>query len=312
LAAGLPLYNSGYVAPDLRFTTAAGAFFVLEKTMSAPSAPRAFKVAALQYQPEIGALDSNLAQMETRIRAAQAAGAALIVLPELADSGYVYETPEEVAAFSGAIPDGRSATMLCELAKELGVHIVSGLSEAAEGSFYNAAMLCGPDGYIGTYRKLHLWNRETLFFKPGDLGLPVFDTPLGRIGVAICYDGWFPETFRGLADAGAEIICVPTNWVPMPDQDPAAEAMANTLHKAAAHSNGLYIVCADRVGIERGRPFIGQSLIVGPNGFALAGPADRTEEAMLLADVDLGTLPEARRISEFNHVHTDRRRDVYS
>lgn len=235
------------------------------------SSSRAFSLAVIQFRPEIGALAHNMAVMEQKIRAAHAEGAALVVLPELADSGYVFETAEELAGLGGAIPGGLSATLLCELAVELGLHIVSGLAEAAEGAFYNSAMLCGPEGFIGTYRKLHLWNRETQFFRPGDLGLPVFDTALGRIGMAICYDGWFPETFRMLVDKGAEIVCVPSNWVPMPDQDPAFEAMPNVLHRAAAHSNGIYIACADRVGIERGQVFIGQSLIVGPNGASLAG-----------------------------------------
>ncbi|SNS01908.1 nitrilase family protein [Antarctobacter heliothermus] len=280
--------------------------------MTPGTSSRTFKIAVIQYQPEIGALTRNLAAMEDRIRKAHAAGAALIVLPELADSGYVFETEDEVAALSGPIPDGRSATMLCDLAVELGVYIASGLAEAADGTFYNSAILCGPEGYLGTYRKLHLWNREKLFFAPGNLGLPVFDTSLGRIGLAVCYDGWFPETFRTLADNGAEIVCVPTNWVPMPDQEPEAEAMANTLHKAAAHSNGLYIACADRVGTERGQPFIGQSLIVGPNGFALAGPADRVDEAILIAEVDPGRLSKVWQVNEFNNKHSDRRRDVYS
>ncbi|MGR3805656.1 nitrilase family protein [Marinibacterium profundimaris] len=272
----------------------------------------AFKVAAIQFEPEFGAVDRNLAAMEAHIRAAHAQGVRLMVLPELADSGYVFETQSEVARLSGPIPGGPSTDFLCSLAAELGVWIVSGLCEVAGDAFYNSAMLCGPDGFIGGYRKLHLWNRETLFFAPGDLGLPVFDTPLGRIGMAICYDGWFPETFRTLADKGAQIVCVPTNWVPMPDQPEGAEAMANTLHKAAAHSNGLYIACADRVGTERGQPFIGQSLIVGPNGFALDGPADKTSERILIAEVDPSGIAAARKISEYNDVHADRRRDVYS
>lgn len=272
----------------------------------------AFKIAAIQFEPEFGDVDRNLAAMEAHVRAAHASGARLMVLPELADSGYVFETMDEVADLVGEIPAGKSAQALLALAAELGVWIVSGLAERDGDSFYNSAMLCGPDGYIGSYRKLHLWNREKLFFAPGDLGLPVFDTPLGKIGMAICYDGWFPETFRGLADKGAEVVCVPTNWVPMPDQPEGAEAMANTLHKAAAHSNGLYIACADRVGTERGQPFIGQSLIVGPNGFALDGPADKTSEKILIAEVNPGGIAEARKISEFNDVHADRRRDVYS
>lgn len=268
-------------------------------------------IACIQFAPTIGAVEANLDAIETRLREAQAKGATLIVLPELADSGYVFDSREELAALAQPIPEGDSAQRLIGLARELGLHIVAGLAEADRRLFFNSALLCGPDGYIGRYRKLHLWDRENLFFAKGDLGLPVFDTPLGRIGVAICYDGWFPETFRQLAFKGAEVICIPTNWVPMPDQDPEAEAMANILHKAAAHSNGLFIACADRVGVERGQPFIGQSLILDATGWPLAGPASRQEEAILYATITPGALADKRRLNEFNDIFGDRRSDVY-
>lgn len=268
-------------------------------------------IACIQFEPRIGEVAANLDAIEERVRTAHAKGARLIVLPELADSGYVFDSAEELAKLARPIPDGESAQRLITLAAELDLYIVSGLAEAAGDTFYNSAMLCGPEGYIGTYRKMHLWYRENLFFEKGDLGLPVFDTPLGKIGIAICYDGWFPETFRQLAMKGAEVICVPTNWVPMPDQDPEAEAMSNILHKAAAHSNGLFIACADRVGTERGQPFIGQSLILDATGWPLAGPASREEEDILYADITPSAVPAKRKLNEFNDIFGDRRSDVY-
>lgn len=268
-------------------------------------------IACIQFEPIIGAVEENLAAIEARVRTAAAQGARLIVLPELADSGYVFDSSEELAALAQPIPEGRSARKLCALAQELGVYLVAGLAEAANEAFYNAAIFCGPEGYIGTYRKLHLWNRENLFFAKGNLGLPVFDTPLGRIGIAICYDGWFPETFRQLAMQGAEVVCVPTNWVPMPDQPAEAEAMSNILHKAAAHSNGIFIACADRVGTERGQPFIGQSLIIDATGWPLAGPASRTGEEILYATIMPKAVPQKRKLNAFNDIFGDRRRDVY-
>src|SRR5580693_5738204 len=135
-------------------------------------------------------------------------------------------------------------------------------AERAGNALYNSAVIVGPSGYVGTFRKVHLWGAENLFFEPGDLGFPVFKTPIGRIGVAICYDGWFPETFRLQALQGADVVCVPTNWVPIPGQEAGRPAMANILHQAAAHSNSLFIACADRVGTERGQLFEGQSVIV--------------------------------------------------
>lgn len=268
-------------------------------------------IACIQFEPKIGEVAANLDAIEEQVRKAHANGARLIVLPELADSGYVFDSAEELARLAQPIPEGQSAQRLIALAAELDVHIVSGLAEIADGTFYNSAMLCGPEGYIGTYRKMHLWYRENLFFEKGDLGLPVFDTPLGKIGIAICYDGWFPETFRQLAMKGAEVICVPTNWVPMPDQDPQAEAMSNILHKAAAHSNGLFIACADRVGTERGQPFIGQSLILDATGWPLAGPASREEEEILYAEITPSAVPAKRKLNEFNDIFGDRRSDVY-
>ena len=269
------------------------------------------KVACIQFGPTIGATDDNLAAMERLIRQAQRAGASIIVLPELADTGYMFETSEELAGLASSIPEGRSTQRLCLLAKELNVYIVSGLGEKDGDRFFNSAILCGPAGYIGKYRKLHLWDRENLFFHKGDLGLPIFETSFGTIGIAICYDGWFPETFRQLALKGAGLICVPTNWVPMPGHSEHVEAISNILHKAAAHSNGLYIACADRIGCERGQPFIGQSLIVGPNGLSLAGPASRNGEEILIASVSLSNLKQQRVLNAFNDVLGDRRGDVY-
>lgn len=268
-------------------------------------------VACVQFGPRIGEVDANLRAIDAKVRSAAANGASVVVLPELADTGYVFNDKAELAGLADRIPGGRSATFLSALSEELGIVIVCGLAEQDGAAFYNSAVICGPGGYIGKYRKLHLWNRENLFFKPGDLGLPVFDTPFGRIGIVICYDGWFPETFRRLALGGAQLICVPTNWVPMPGNEHQPQAMANILHKAAAHSNGVYIACADRVGTERGQPFIGQSLIVDPQGWPLAGPASTADEEIISATVTLSNLDRYRELNEFNVVLSDRRSDIY-
>ncbi|SFT26000.1 nitrilase family protein [Methylobacterium sp. yr668] len=268
------------------------------------------RVSCIQFEPEFGAVDANMARASDLVRAAAAEGGRLIVLPELASTGYVFESAAEAAALAEPVPDGPTTRAWAALAAELGVHIVAGIAESAGETLYNAAVIVGPEGYIGTYRKAHLWDQENVFFARGDLGFPVFDTALGKVGVAICYDGWFPETFRQLALAGAEIVCVPTNWVPMPDQPDGEAAMANTLHRAAAHSNGIFIACADRVGIERGQPFEGQSLIIGPKGWPLAGPAsrDRTETVSALVDLDAAGRKD---LNAFNSLLRDRRADIY-
>lgn len=268
------------------------------------------RVSCIQFEPQLGAVADNVARASDLVRAAAAEGGRLIVLPELASTGYVFESAAEAAALAETVPDGPTTRAWAALAAELGVHIVAGIAESAGDVLYNAAVIVGPEGYIGTYRKAHLWDQENVFFAKGDLGFPVFDTALGKVGVAICYDGWFPETFRRLALGGAEIVCIPTNWVPMPDQPEGEAAMANTLHRAAAHTNGLFIACADRVGIERGQPFEGQSLIIGATGWPLAGPASRDRTEILSALVDLDAAGR-KDLNAFNSLLRDRRTDIY-
>lgn len=268
------------------------------------------KVSCIQFEPAFGDVAGNVARSSELIRAAARDGGKLIVLPELANTGYVFETQEEAFALAEDVPDGPTSQAWGALARELGVHIVAGIAERGGDVLFNSALITGPDGFIGTYRKSHLWARENLFFRKGDLGFPVFDTALGRIGIAICYDGWFPETFRQLALAGAEIVCIPTNWVPMPGQPDSDPAMANTLHRAAAHSNGIFIACADRIGVERGQPFEGQSLIIGTKGWTISGPASRDRPETITATIDLDEASR-KQLNEFNSVLGDRRSDVY-
>ena len=166
-------------------------------------------------------------------------GARLIVLPELCNSGYVFESREEAFELAEPVPDGPTARAWAEIAARRHLHIVAGISKRTDDALYNSSVVIGPDGFIGRFRKVHLWNEENLYFEPGDVGYPVFKTPLGRIGTFICYDCWFPESFRLCALQGADIVCVPTNWVPIPGQDPNREAMANILCMAGAQQFGV-------------------------------------------------------------------------
>jgi predicted amidohydrolase len=291
--------------------SAPGAFLRLEIRLSETASPNDIILACIQFEPVVGSLAANQEAMERNIREAHAKGASIVVLPELADSGYVFSNESELAAQASPVPGGGTSTLLCDLSRELKIVVVSGLAERDGDQFFNAAIVCGPDGFVGKYRKLHLWSEENRFFRSGDLGLPVFDTPFGKIGVAICYDGWFPETFRQLALKGASLVCVPTNWVPMPDGDTRPEPMASVLHKAAAHSNGIYIACADRIGTERGQTFLGGSLIVGPTGWPVAGPASVDRAEIIFAKLELGSVAAARRLNVFNDLISDRRSDVY-
>ena len=268
-------------------------------------------VASIQMAPRIGCKQENLARSIALIEQAAAQGAALVVLPELVNTGYVFASRAEAFAMAEAVPDGPSTQAWVDAARRCGVHIVAGMAERDGSRLYNAAVLVGPQGHVGTYRKLHLWGDEHLFFEAGDTGLPVFHTEWGRLGMVVCYDGWFPETYRLLAMQGVDIVAMPTNWVPMPGQPVDRPAMATTLAMAGAHSNALAIVCANRVGTERGQPFIGQSLIVGAQGWPLAGPASPDGEEILHACIDLQAVRRGRQLNAFNHVLRDRRDDLY-
>jgi len=268
-------------------------------------------VASIQMEPRIGETADNVARSIRMIEEAASSGAALVVLPELANTGYVFASRAEAFDLAEGVPEGASASAWIEAAKRLNIHLVAGIAERDGDRLFNSALVAGPRGHIGVYRKLHLWGDEHLFFEAGDAGLPVFHTEIGRLAVAICYDGWFPEVYRLLAMKGADIVCVPTNWVPMPGQSAERTAMANTLTMASAHSNGLNIVCANRIGTERGQPFIGQSLIVGAQGWPLAGPATPDREEILYARINLKQSRHARHLNAFNDVLRDRRDDIY-
>jgi N-carbamoylputrescine amidase len=268
-------------------------------------------VACVQMEPHVGAKDSNVAASIRHIEEAALNGAALVVLPELANTGYVFASRDEAFSLAEELSNGETVQIWADAARRLGIHIVAGIAEREGQRLYNSAVLVGPSGLVGSYRKLHLWHHEHVFFEPGNYGVPVFDTPLGRVSIAICYDGWFPEVFRLASAQGADLVCVPTNWVPMPDQPLDHPPIALTLTMAAAHSNGMMVACANRIGVERGQAFIGQSVIVGGDGWPVAGPASQDTEAILYAPLDVLRLRAGRSLNVFNHVLRDRRPDVY-
>jgi len=269
------------------------------------------RVACVQMEPKVGEKTNNLTSSLDRIAEAGAKNSDLVVLPELCNSGYVFESRTEAFALAESIPDGPTTQAWAKAAAEHNLYLVAGIAERVEDVLYNSAILIGPKGHIGTFRKVHLWNAENLFFEPGNVGFPVFKTPIGRIGMAICYDGWFPETYRLCALAGADIVCVPTNWVPIPGQAPGREAMANLLVMAASHCNSLFIAAADRIGVEREQHFEGQSLITSYTGWPIAGPASRDKEEIIYADIDMQDARRKRNWNDFNQVLRDRRTDVY-
>lgn len=269
------------------------------------------KVACIQLEPIVGEKDRNILHSLDMIEKAADNGARLLVLPELANSGYVFRSREEAFDLAEEVPGGKTCEAWMAVAKKRNLYIVAGIAEREGNALYNSSVVIGPEGYVGTFRKVHLWNEENLYFEPGNLGFPVFSTPIGRIGTFICYDGWFPESYRLCALQGADIICIPTNWVPIPGQDPKREAMANILVMGSAHSNSVFVAAADRVGTERGQLFVGQSLITSYTGWPIAGPASDRDEEIIYAEVNLSDARRKRNWNEYNQILRDRRTDVY-
>lgn len=140
------------------------------------------KIAYIQMEPVVGQKERNIRRSLDFIGEAASQGAKLIVLPELCNSGYVFESREEAFALSERVPNGETTRAWAGIAARHGSHIVAGICERDGESLYNSAVVIGPNGHIGTFRKVHLWNEENLFFKPGNLGFPVFKTLIGRIG----------------------------------------------------------------------------------------------------------------------------------
>ncbi len=269
------------------------------------------KIACIQMEPIVAQKDRNVRRSLELIEQAAGKGAGLVVLPELCNSGYVFNSREEAFELSEEVPNGPTSRAWMDVAHKHNLHVVAGIDEREGGVLYNSAVVIGPSGHVGTFRKIHLWNEENLFFEPGNLGFPVFKTPLGRIGTFICYDGWFPESYRLCALQGADIVCIPTNWVPIPGQAKGREAMANILCMAAAHSNSVFVAAADRVGTERGQPFVGQSVIVSYTGWPIGGPAAPDREEVIYAEANLADARRKRNWNEYNQVLRDRRTDVY-
>jgi predicted amidohydrolase len=263
--------------------------------------------AAIQLSPVFGDLAENRERAARAIEEAAERGAELVVLPELCVSGYVFADANEAFELSEPLT-GATVSTWCDLAAKHRLTIVGGVCERDDrDALYNTAVAVGGTGLLASYRKTHLWDREQLVFARGRQHPPVVDTAHGRIGLAICYDSFFPEVMRGLALAGAEVIVVPMNspatnplFTPLP--------VEISLVIASAAVNRVFVLQADRTGHERGVDWAEASAIVDPDGRVLAGPAEG--RAVLVADLDLGRARD-KSYGERNDVLADRRLDLY-
>ncbi|MFY0751186.1 nitrilase family protein [Pseudomonas sp. NFX5] len=273
------------------------------------------RVAVVQFNPQVGIANrsDNLRQSLLLATEAVNGGANLIVLPELSNCGYFFSSRQDAFDHAEAVPNGPSVREWIDFACKHQVYLVAGLSEIDGMQLFNTAVLLGPDGFIGKYRKAHLWNLEKLWFTPGNSGFPVFETPIGRIGLLICWDIWFPEVPRILSQQGADIICSLNNWVwtPPPLFDEAGKCMASYLTMTAAHVNNVFIAAASRIGEERDARYLGCSLIAGTNGWPIGAVASANRQEILFADIDITSARSAPIWNSLNDLQRDRRNDLY-
>ncbi|WP_371369710.1 nitrilase family protein [Pseudomonas sp. QL9] len=273
------------------------------------SVSRPVTVACCQLAPSVGDLAHNRRITERAIRDAALRGAQVVVLPELAQSGYVFHDLTEALALSET-QEGPTLELWQALARELDIVIVGGFCERLDGErVANSAALVDASGVRAIYRKAHLWDGENAIFTAGSEAPPVVETVFGRLAVMICYDLEFPEWVRLPALAGAELLCAPVNWPWGPR--PALERPAEVVRvQANASINRLFIAACDRHGSERGVDWVQGSVIVDADGYPQAGPEGEGGEQILLATLNLA---EARnkRISRYNHLHQDRRPSLY-
>jgi N-carbamoylputrescine amidase len=248
--------------------------------------------------------DDNKRRLAEKIRSLAAKGAELVVLQEL-HNGLYFCQEENVETFNQAEPiPGPSTEFYGALAKELGVVIVTSLFERrATGLYHNTAVVLEKDGSIaGKYRKMHIPDDpgyyEKFYFTPGDMGFKPIDTSVGRLGVLVCWDQWYPEAARLMALAGAEILIYPTaiGYDPNDTRDEQErQRMAwQTVQRGHAVANGLPVVTVNRVGDEDGVPFWGTSFVAGPQG-ELLYEAPTNEEVEVVVDVDMQRSEQVRR-----------------
>lgn len=258
------------------------------------------RVGFIQFKVLFGQKKENIEKVADFILKKQVE---LLVLPELFNSGYLFCSLRELHALAEPVPDGMTSRTLIQLARDHHVFIVAGLPERDGMNYYNSAILVGPAGFIGRYRKIHLFDTEKKWFTPGDKGFEVFDIGMAKIGIMICFDWIFPEAARTLALKGADIICHPSNLV-LPYCQKAM--LTRSLE------NAVYSITANRIGTEQNEgkvlTFTGQSQIVSPKGEVLASAAH--DERIITMDI-VPLLARDKKITANNDRFGDRRSELY-
>ena len=259
------------------------------------------RIGFYQFAPKFGEVGTNLKHIAAALGNVEAD---VIVLPELATSGYLFLNQEEVQALAEPVP-GPTTEFLRQLARKRGCHFVMGVAERAGDDIYNSAVLVGPDGVVGTYSKAHLFYEEKYFFRAGNLGFPLFEIAGVKVGLLVCFDHAYPEAARTLALGGAQIICHPSNLV--------LPGIAQLTTRVRSLENRVFWVLGNRCGTEeRGGKtlsFTGRSQIVAPNGTLLVeAPAEG--ESLSIVEIDPSEASD-KHITPLNDLFADRRPEVY-
>jgi len=269
------------------------------------------KIAAVQMAPELAAHKRNMERILAEAGNAASNAADLVVFPECALTGYVFTSREEALPSMESIP-GPSTEQLIKCCQQFGILIVAGMLEIDNDRYFNAAVLLGPEGLVGKYRKNHLpFLGIDRFVDPGDGPFRVYSTPIGNIGLYICYDCNFPESSRVMALQGAEILVLPTNWPQV--QGGRGEVIRNMVN-TRAFENRVHLVAVDRVGEERGVRFLGHSKIADASGNTAVEGSNNREET-LYAEVSLAEARQKHIViwpGQFEIDYTkDRRSELY-
>ncbi|MFO1006569.1 MAG: carbon-nitrogen hydrolase family protein [Planctomycetaceae bacterium] len=266
------------------------------------------KIAAVQMDFQLKDNAGNVSRMIGKLKTAVGEGARLVIFPECAVPGYCFDSLAEALPYGESV-DGPSVAAMTAACKELNCYTIFGMLERVGEQVVNVAVLTGPRGVIGVYRKTHLpYLGVDMFTTPGSEPYALHEIEGLKIGMLICYDAAFPEATRTLALLGADLIALPTNW------PPGAEIMSSCSIPCRAMENQVYFAAVNRVGEERGFPFIGESSICAPNGRFITR-AQGTDEAILYADVD-PMVARQKRIVRVPHKHVidrlgDRRPELY-
>ena len=259
------------------------------------------RIGYYQFRPLFGKQDRNCRKM---ISALTNVKADLIVLPELALSGYYFQDKTEALRYAEDPENSPRIQALCELARNQKMHFILGFAEKQQDKCYNSAALIGPEGIEHVYRKVHLFNEEKFFFDPGDIPFTVNTVNGVRIGMIVCFDWAFPETIRTLAMQGAQVICQPANLV-------LGYCQQTMLTRSI--ENRVFIVTANRYGEDK-RPqgtlrFTGKSQVVAPGG-ELLNRAVSQRDALFITEIEPADA-DNKMITKHNHLFDDRRPEFY-